>query len=742
MARVRRGPLVVAAALALVLVTPGLGVPHAARARSFAPPRTVVLVLAPYVTWDDIGPDSTPALARLARDGALACVNVRMGSLDRAPDDARGAAVIAAGHPLQPAVRENESPEPTGGTLGDAVRRAGGLTVAIGSSARSRDEAATEQPSSAALVAGDSTGKVDIALTGEAALRADGAAPLGIAADLGAMERAYRAALEQVSTGGRPALVVLDTGDGARAREAAASGADWEAAREGAVASADALVALAARWLPDDAVLVVVSTAQYAPGATEGFGPLLAAGLGQGVFHSSSTRRHGVAVLSDVTATCLHALGVDLPPQVAGAALTAEPLSADRAALEVVRRIDACARALEALRAPVGLSSLGLQVRTWWLLIGLVGPWYVAALIAAAVPRRARSRRVGRVLATALLVCLAVPVGTFLARLGGCPGDARAAWAQLAVGVLLASGITVAAAWRRGLAWGLATVSVLTVALLLVDQLLGAPLSYGSALSYSPLFGARFYGIGNEGAAVLVGAALVAAGALSELRWRTRAMPELLLGGPVVVAAVAPFLGANVGVAAWGTIAFVAMWAYRTRRRVTWRLAVASLLAVALLVVLSALADALVGTPSHLGGFVRSAGADGGSVVQMVARKVAINVGILGATPLVWILPVLMALVAYALMRPRGAVADLVGEHRGFAGALVGALAGALVGALTEDSGVVVSALVLLYGLGASLAVLLADPRGGGVAVSCEAAGWSGTEGPTGPPAQRTGAMR
>ena len=62
----------------------------------------------------------------------------------------------------------------------------------------------------------------------------------------------------------------------------------------------------------------------------------------------------------------------------------------------------------------------------------------------------------------------------------------------------------------RHVALPLIVVSGLTTIVLVVDQWLGAPLSFAGTFGYSPLYGARYYGIGNEMAGLLLGSAMVA----------------------------------------------------------------------------------------------------------------------------------------------------------------------------------------------------------------------------------------
>ena len=61
---------------------------------------------------------------------------------------------------------------------------------------------------------------------------------------------------------------------------------------------------------------------------------------------------------------------------------------------------------------------------------------------------------------------------------------------------------------RRRFLSGLFFLSLATTVVILVDLYTGTRLQEGSLLSYDPLGGARFYGVGNEYMGVLISAAI------------------------------------------------------------------------------------------------------------------------------------------------------------------------------------------------------------------------------------------
>ena len=264
-------------------------------------------------------------------------------------------------------------------------------------------------------------------------------------------------------------------------------------------------------------------------------------------------------------------------------------------------------------------------------------------------------------------------------------------------------------------------VGLLTAVVLIIDQLLGAPLSYSGLFSYSPLWGARYYGIGNEGASILVGGGLVGV-ALAFDHFRDAAWVEPvkrwllpLFGLLIVAVSAAPFWGANVGVAVWGFVAFGIAWMQMNGHRVTWKSAFLAVLAVIVIVGLFSAYDLSVageGGQTHLGRAWESAGEGGVQALwTIVARKAETNFRVLRASNWSYLLFAILGFLAYMRWRPHGDFADALKRYPNFAIAITAALVGSLVGYFTEDSGIVIPALVMLYVAGGILYLMLTDAR-------------------------------
>jgi hypothetical protein len=354
-------------------------------------------------------------------------------------------------------------------------------------------------------------------------------------------------------------------------------------------------------------------------------------------------------------------------------------------------------------------------VDAWrWPVVTVDTALFVVAL-GFAVFAAGRSDRVRRAAVLGFVPNWVIPLAAYGAALAARrPADAAAllvplaAWFALLALAALAVGLALDA---RG---ALAGVFGLTALVVAGDQLLGGRLVLANLAAYSLADGGRFYGLGNEGAALLVtgvvaglalGFPLVAAGAR-----RSYAEFAAVAAFVAVLVFALPTLGANLGAALWGIPALAAVVLAVAGVEMTWRRAGLVVAAVVATVAAVVALDAVLGL-THVGATARAAWASGGaSLLVVAARRGATALSVLTGNWLVFVLVALFALLGWALWRPPAALRAAFAARPEARAAAAGLLAAAVIALLTEDTGAGAAAL-LVPGALTIVAVAALDPR-------------------------------
>ncbi|MBI5232661.1 MAG: hypothetical protein HY876_10920 [Coriobacteriales bacterium] len=757
---------VVVCAFALVL-----GAAPAASAVEARPGSRVIVVLAPYLTWNDVTAGTTPNLLELASSGAMGNMNAQTADQD-VPASVRGALTLGAGRWVgspygAPSAYDVDEPYESGtaadayvryfgyavppqgpnplakvhgtsivylglpsaaidsstllarpelGALGEAVTRAGRLTAAVGCS----DED-TSSPSgalrSAALVAMEASGTVSWGtVAADPLLTADPTAPFGKRTDYDKLEEAIHEAWPR----GRGGLLVIDTGDLVRARDAASQRSPAAEARDrrAALAGLDRVVGLVREGVGGSADrIVVVSNAVEQPYWNQ---PLLAPivvygggftqrGDGQAMLTSPSTHRDGLVTNLDVAPTVLGELGIDAPASMLGSRM--------RVRAGASTDFTAAKRRLTAVNDfALAVDSVRDRIVTWW----LVGTLVAFAFGAFVVWRRRASTAV--LSRAAILLALAVPPATWLIVM---PTRYVTSSADVIVTTI---------AWTVAL-WALALLLLrvrtvvqlplllllgLTSGLVVVDNLAHRPWAESGMFSYSVLAGWRYYGVGNEGSALAVAASVLLVGLATDAAAGTKAERWLrLLGMPLVgaltlLALAAPGFGANAGVAIWGVVAFGLGWLFLAQVRLSWKAVGWGLAAVIAGVVLVGVLDLArgVAAETHFGKLLRAIGeGEWGLFGELIARKAVNAWNYSTQTTYTWLAASAVATLAFLRLDRRDDLDDVLARNTGFAAAFAGLLAGAAVALVSEDSGTAMPALMLAEGVGCAIFLALAGLR-------------------------------
>ena len=653
-----------------------------------APAAAVVVIGAPGLRWDDLSPDGTPTLWRLAGAAAVGSLSVAAARGPTCPVDgwltlaagnrARGGAPIDGACAALPPVAAGTDSGPTDvpdfealardnrrldygtelGALAGALRRTGGCVAAVGPGA--------------ALAAAGPDGRVEI------------------------------------STGG-PAFAATYTRCAVTVVGVPAVSTD----RQRDAAAVDAAVRAVDGARPRGSELLVVGLSE-----TRSDRPRLHLAMAVGARYpsalltSASTRRPPYVQLIDVAPTVLHDLG-RLPPDT----MVGQPWRA--AGGGPTGTADRVATLADLDRAATG------QLRfTGHYFEALVAGQFLLYPLAVLAARR-RSGRTGpralRFIEVAGLACAALLVATFLANLlpwwrAGHP--LAALLAAVAVADVAVVWLALAGPWRRHPLGPAGAVAGTTAAVVALDLLTGARLQVSSLAGYSPLVAGRFAGLGNIGFGIFATAVLLLATALAAGRpRRTAARVVALVGAAAVVLDGSPALGSDFG----GVLALVPGFALLgmllTGVRVTGRRLLLAAAGSVLAVVAFALLDYArpVERRTHLGRFVGSLLHGGAATV--VRRKVTAELDTLTTSLLTLLVPVAVAILVGVLLRPPRWL------RTGFAAApalrpgLVATLVTAVIAALVNDSGVIIPAVAMTVAIPLAIAVSAAATRARGVTV-------------------------
>lgn len=645
--------LALAGAAALGVTTPATAADDTGEAAA-----PVVLVGVTGVRWDDVQTLSTPALWDLSRTAALGLVAARSVSTTSCPAD--GWLGVSAGARLADldvpdgTCRTLRDPGESGtvpgwadytaaaeeqpygaqpGLLGDAVAAGGVPATAVGPGA--------------ALALADADGRPAATFVPRPALPRE-------------LGSAVRAALEESSLVVIDAGSVRDPGNATRSRAATTSGeTDGDAAdlpgddpshdptsvdviveptRAEQVRVIDERVEAVLRAArTTDATVLVVSLADSGRARLQ-----LAAATGPApdgatysaaLLTSGSTRQDAVVQATDVTSTLLALLGLPQPAAVGGAPIT--PTGGPATATERVALVQDIA--VEA-RQVVRISSSYLTR-----LVMAEAVLFVAAALL--LGRRAARGRADRpplrpalqVLEVASLALGAAPVASYLA--GVVPWWRASSptwvfWLAVLGWMVAITAAALAGPWRRNLLGPAGVVAGVTVAVLLVDAVLGSPLFIDAPMGSHRIQAARFYGMGNQAYALVVAAGLVLATAVAQPlvnagRRRLATALVVVIGLVITVIDGAPGLGSDFGGPPGIILGFAVLATVVSGRRVRWKPLLLIAVVAGAVVMGFAWLDWLrpAGDRTHLGRFFETVMQ--GEVWDVVSRKVAVQFRVL-----------------------------------------------------------------------------------------------------------------
>ncbi|MCS7223210.1 MAG: hypothetical protein NZ959_01435 [Armatimonadetes bacterium] len=450
-----------------------------------------------------------------------------------------------------------------------------------------------------ALLAGLNDIGVGAGFAGRKLLKKDPNYPFGVRAD----EKRWEASLRTAWDYGD--LLVLAPGDDARALAC-----ESERLFPLAVTHTFRILGITRQFLrPDRDLLIVVS---YAPreGLEGSLLPVWVLGKGfhsGGLLRSLSTHRYGIVTLPDVTATLLHFFGATPSQPIHGTPLLSVPYPKDLNEKRLyLSGLAHSVRLNDGFLRPSVLTVWGWATAFFFLLTAFLiatsgtatDGWLRWLLLLGSFPAATH-------LSSLLLNFFLITVSFY--------------WLLLAVLPVLMIIAPFFVTSPRLL-------SLLVIAwcfIWVIDAALRGLLSTDTPFGNSSFLAARFYGLGNAGAGLLVGS-LLSAGFLH---------PSVVASGLLLIVGALlcglPFFGANVGGALMACSGFVAF--VSARKGFKWTLA-ALLIPIAILSVLVAIEVSRPEPMTHLGRFLRDVFADPGQTIwPMIYRKVSISLRVFRA---------------------------------------------------------------------------------------------------------------
>lgn len=500
------------------------------------------------------------------------------------------------------------------GALGSALRDAGASTAVIGNS-----DLPGKPHREAVAIAMDERGLVDMGSVSSPNLTVtDPLSPYGVATDCQALLREFDRVSRSCS------FIVVDFGDTFRADTYAESCADdrSEAVRTAALRRLDTCIKrLSERLDPrrDTLMLVSPSSRTFSDLEEERLTLLVIRGASYraGLLTSPSTRKPGLVTVSDIAPTVMALLGVRPPAGMAGRPIRRVRDSNPSESL-LRMNLDACLQAQRqsAMRGASVAQSVVVAIVT------------LALLLSASPALRRHASWIALVPAALPLVMLHLP----LFYSGGVIG--AVAWLVTLTPLVVLACALMFRSPMRALAW----ICAALVLSLVVDVARGAPLISSSIAGYSMVEGARYYGIGNELAGTLIGAALIGLGIILSGSGPRIGRPGILAAavlGLVFVTIGGSGLGANAGGAASAAPAIVVMLLVRRGWKPGGHGLLLVLLVSALVVGGLFALDAARsgGAQSHIGRAAGMVAADGSAgIIEVARRKLALNLMLVGSS--------------------------------------------------------------------------------------------------------------
>lgn len=695
--------------------------------------KKVVILIANALTWADIEQANAPFLKSLVNEYASANMSSR--TVGRATSFIKGCATIGAGNridssssrsikagkesdffegekvadeyfrrtgirPSQGSIvnldiatqitdNKDSAYNAIPGLLGKTLRDNGLKTCVIGNSDASFVESDKLLHREAVSVVMDDKGRVDFGEVGKEILLRDKQAPFGIRTNRQKVLESFGRFYPQSD------IVVIDYGDTTRLDlfRRFSTEENWLRLKELTISQFDAFTRdLFAKIDKDNTILIIVSPSTSMDlTSPQQLNFLIAAGagVGSGLLSSASTQRGGLVANVDIAPTILDYFDLAIPSEISGRPMSVVPFEGDRISFLV--KFNDRALYMDKNQAYAVIFYIFIQIITFGLAITFL--------------LQKMKKSANFFVATIILLVMSVPLSFYLSALFLESGlSLRFHWMVVAILALALSSVaTVLSRFDRFLPVIFLTGSTafwLTLDLLFLD---GLTLVNTVGFGYSSIVAGRFYGMGNEAMSVFIVCSVLASVFVCDrfvrlLRLKRWVLLIVFIGATFVIGF--PSIGANTG----GTITAVVTYSFILWQMFVKKIKAVQVLAIVLSVVLLLgvfiTADLMrpKNVRTHMGRSAELIGKEGiSATIKIVQRKITTNWRVLRTSLWSLLVLVIIAILVFLSYYPIGSFEAIGNEHSLVMLGLKGVLIGSIVGFLTNDSGVVIPALMLSF---------------------------------------------
>lgn len=574
------------------------------------------------------------------------------------------------------------------GALGEALKTGGIKTACLGNSDQGNVSDLSLLRRMSVVIAMDSKGQVDRGNVGKNILQPDQDSPYGVRLDLTKLFTDFKRVSRECS------FIVIDFGDVSRADMFQESALPEEGAKikHNALVRADYFLRQILRELDgkNDILLIVVPTPPFSlfkpvPPASPSF--VWGKGIKNGLITSPGTKRAGIFSNIDVGPTILKFFGLPKPQYFPGQPIEVTSFSGNK--VKFLEQRSDQALFIDTIRGRAVIIYIVLLVILY------------ASLLTTVVARR-RSPLFSSVWRVGAVFILSYPLAFYLLPLF--VSSWKSPWPGIAISFLLILTASVlSSVYFRERPQALLVASIPTLIFFLVDQFLHNPLSLDSIFGYSSLLGARFYGLGNDGYAIFLSVFILSVTLLlkpEKIKDRSVLAGLILLFLAFMAVDGLPSLGADVGGTITSLFALgVTLWKL-AGLRVGWRSWLALIAAALILISAFALYDLSrpVVSQTHSGHtFSLLLRGQWEPLYATIARKTETNWRVLRFSNWSYLFILIFFALVFLNYRPIGWLKDFFTRQPVFYAAFNGSLVGGVIGFLTNDSGIVIPALLMAY---------------------------------------------